>query len=168
SSLEETAAAMDQINGTVQNTASLAEEGASLARDTNVVVGRGSEAVENVVQAMKRINDASHRIGDIIQVIEGVAFQTNILALNAAVEAARAGEQGKGFAVVAGEVRALAQRTTQAAKEIKTLIEEAALWVATGDRRTEEARHRMSEVTESVERVMSLLDQINTACKEQS
>ncbi len=168
SSLEETAAAMDQINGTVQNTASLAEEGASLARDTNVVVGRGSEAVENVVQAMKRINDASHRIGDIIQVIEGVAFQTNILALNAAVEAARAGEQGKGFAVVAGEVRALAQRTTQAAKEIKTLIEESALWVATGDRRTEEARHRMSEVTESVERVMSLLDQINTACKEQS
>lgn len=168
SSLEETAAAMDQINGTVQNTAALAEEGVNLARETNVVVGRGNEAVENVVQTMKRINDASHRIGDIIQVIEGVAFQTNILALNAAVEAARAGEQGKGFAVVASEVRALAQRTTQAAKEIKTLIEESAQWVATGDQRTEEARHRMSEVMESVERVMGLLDQINTACKEQS
>ena len=167
-SLEETAAAMDQINGTVQNTAALAAEGVNLARDTNVVVGRGNEAVENMVQTMKRINDASHRIGDIIQVIEGVAFQTNILALNAAVEAARAGEQGRGFAVVASEVRALAQRTTQAAKEIRTLIEESAQWVATGDQRTEEARHRMSEVTESVERVMSLLDQINTACKEQS
>jgi aerotaxis receptor len=168
SSLEETAAAMDQINGTVQNTASLAEEGANLARDTNVVVGRGNEAVENVVQAMKRISEASHRIGDIIQVIEGVAFQTNILALNAAVEAARAGEQGKGFAVVASEVRALAQRTTQAAKEIKTLIEESARWVATGNQRTEEASQRMNEVLESVERVMGLLDQINIASREQS
>ena len=168
SSLEETAAAMDQINGTVQNTASLAEEGATLARDTSTVVGRSHEAVENVVETMKSINQASKRIGDIIQVIEGVAFQTNILALNAAVEAARAGEQGKGFAVVASEVRALAQRTTQAAKEIKTLIEESAQWVAVGDQRTEEARQRMNEVMESVERVKGLLDQINTACKEQS
>jgi aerotaxis receptor len=168
SSLEETAAAMDQINGTVQNTAALAEEGTSLARDTSMVVTRSHEAVENVVDTMKSINQASNRIGDIIQVIEGVAFQTNILALNAAVEAARAGEQGKGFAVVAGEVRALAHRTTQAAKEIKTLIEESAQWVTVGDQRTEEARQRMNEVMESVQRVMSLLEQINTACKEQS
>ncbi|WP_033365387.1 PAS domain-containing methyl-accepting chemotaxis protein [Bordetella sp. FB-8] len=168
SSLEQTAAAMDQINGTVQNTATLAEQGASVAQTTSAAVERGHMAVENVVQSMKNINQASGRIGDIIQVIEGVAFQTNILALNAAVEAARAGEQGKGFAVVASEVRALAHRTTQAAKEIKALIEESSQWVAEGDQRTEQARERMTEVIDSVKQVMGLLEQINTACKEQS
>jgi len=110
SSLEQTAAAMEQINGTVRQTATMAGEGANKARDTTEVAQRSHAAVQNVVATMREINEASHRIGDIISLIEGVAFQTNLLALNAAVEAARAGEQGRGFAVVAAEVRALAQR----------------------------------------------------------
>jgi aerotaxis receptor len=167
-SLEETAAAMEQINGTVQQTANMAEEGAVAARDAAAVAQRSHAAVQNVVDTMQEINDASKRISDIISVIEGVAFQTNILALNAAVEAARAGEQGKGFAVVAGEVRALAQRTAQAAKEIKLLIEESGQRVAAGGKRADEARVRMDEVMQSITRVTASLEHINTAAREQS
>ena len=168
SSLEQTAAAMDQIGGTVRQTSQLAGEGAQLARDTSGVARRSQEAVHTVVDTMQEIAESSRRIGDIIQVIEGVAFQTNILALNAAVEAARAGEQGRGFAVVAAEVRALAQRTTGAAKEIRALIEESRARVEAGGQRADDAKLRMDEVTEVVVRMTRVLEQIDTAAREQS
>jgi len=168
SSLEQTAATMDQISGTVRQTSQLAEEGANSARETSAVAKRSHEAVLTVVDTMQEIADSSKRIGDIIQVIEGVAFQTNILALNAAVEAARAGEQGRGFAVVAAEVRSLAQRTTTAAKEIRSLIEESSSRVELGSKRAADARLRMDEAMESVGKVGTFLDQINSATKEQS
>ncbi len=168
SSLEQTAAAMDQIGGTVRQTSQLAGEGAQLARDTGTVAQRSQEAVHTVVDTMQDIAESSRRIGDIIQVIEGVAFQTNILALNAAVEAARAGEQGRGFAVVASEVRALAQRTAGAAKEIRALIEESRSRVETGGQRAGDAKLRMDEVTDVVARVTRVLEQIDSAAREQS
>ncbi len=168
SSLEQTAAAMDQIGGTVRQTSALAGEGAGAARDTAGVAQRSQEAVHSVVDTMQQIADSSRRIGDIIQVIEGVAFQTNILALNAAVEAARAGEQGRGFAVVASEVRALAQRTTAAAKEIRTLIEESRERVDQGGQRAGDAKLRMDEVMAAVERMRHVLQQIDSAAREQA
>lgn len=168
SSLEQTAAAMDQINGTIQQTSKLAEEGAGVARETADVAQRSHEVVQSVASTMSEIAESSRRINDIIQVIEGIAFQTNILALNAAVEAARAGEQGRGFAVVAAEVRTLAGRTTEASKEIKGLIEESRQRVELGGQRAVDARGRMDGVMESVGRVTALLDQINTAAREQA
>ncbi|MFO6420489.1 methyl-accepting chemotaxis protein [Hylemonella sp. W303a] len=168
SSLEQTAAAMDQINGTIQQTSKLAEEGAGVARETAGVAQRSHEAVQSVASTMDEIAESSRRINDIIQVIEGIAFQTNILALNAAVEAARAGEQGRGFAVVAAEVRTLAGRTAEASKEIKGLIEESRQRVELGGQRAVDARSRMDGVMESVGRVSALLDQINTAAREQA
>ncbi len=166
--LEQTASSMEEINGTTQQTTQLARDGAHAARDTSGVARRSHEAVLAVAQTMQEISDSSRRIGDIIQVIEGVAFQTNILALNAAVEAARAGEQGRGFAVVASEVRALAQRTTAAAKEIRQLIEESRERVENGTQRTAEARTRMDEAMGSVERVAHVLEDISHATTEQS
>ena len=166
--LEQTASSMEEINGTTQQTTQLARDGAHAARETSGVARRSHEAVMAVAQTMQDIADSSRRIGDIIQVIEGVAFQTNILALNAAVEAARAGEQGRGFAVVAAEVRALAQRTTAAAREIRGLIEESRSRVDTGTARTAEARTRMDEAMGSVERVASVLENISHATGEQS
>ena len=168
SNLEQTAASMEEINGTIQQTAHTASQGAAMAEETSAVARRSHEAVVAVGKTMKEISDSSKKIGDIIQVIEGVAFQTNILALNAAVEAARAGEQGRGFAVVASEVRSLAQRTTQAAKEIKTLIEESRERVEVGDRRSAEAQARMDEAMESVDKVSKILSEINLTAKEQS
>ena len=168
SNLEQTAASMEEMNGTIKQTAQLAAEGTTVARDTSTIARRSHEAVLNVADTMHEIADSSRRIGDIIQVIEGVAFQTNILALNAAVEAARAGEQGRGFAVVAAEVRALAQRTTTAAKEIRSLIEESRDRVEAGNTRAVEARERMGEAMTSVDRVSSLLEEISGAAKEQS
>ncbi len=167
-SLEETAAAIEQISHTVHQTTGMAESGAGMARETVGAAQRSHEAVQNVVTTMHEISQASQRIGDIIQVIEGVAFQTNILALNAAVEAARAGEQGKGFAVVASEVRALAQRTTQAAKEIRALIEESGQRVRLGEQRAGEARTRMDEVVDAIQRVTDSLEHINDASQQQS
>ena len=166
--LEQTASSMEEINGTTQQTTQLARDGAHAARDTSGVARRSHEAVMAVAQTMQEIADSSRRIGDIIQVIEGVAFQTNILALNAAVEAARAGEQGRGFAVVASEVRALAQRTTAAAREIRGLIEESRTRVDTGTARTAEAQSRMDEAMGSVERVAHVLEDISHATGEQS
>ena len=166
--LEQTASSMEEINGTTQQTTQLARDGAGVARETSGVARRSHEAVLAVAQTMQEISDSSRRIGDIIQVIEGVAFQTNILALNAAVEAARAGEQGRGFAVVAAEVRALAQRTTSAAKEIRDLIEESRTRVDAGTARTAEARARMDEAMESVEKVATVLEEISHATGEQS
>lgn len=168
SSLEQTAAAMDEIGGTVRQTSELAGQGAQAARDTAGVAQRSQEAVHSVVDTMQEIAESSKRIGDIIQVIEGVAFQTNILALNAAVEAARAGEQGRGFAVVASEVRALAQRTTSAAKEIRGLIEESRERVEAGGQRAGDAKLRMDEVMTAVGQVTKVLEQIDSAAREQS
>ena len=167
SSLQQTAASMEQITATVRQSADAAVLGAQLARETAAVAERSHQAVQAVAQTMEGITDSSKRIGDIIHVIEGVAFQTNILALNAAVEAARAGDAGRGFAVVATEVRALAQRTSHAAREIRQLISESAERVASGSARSEEANERMREALRAVGNVSAVLEQISTAAGEQ-
>jgi aerotaxis receptor len=168
SSLEETAASMEQIYGTVQQSAASAKRGSQLAHDTSSVTTRSNESVVSVAASMDAISQSSNRITEIIQLIEGVAFQTNILALNAAVEAARAGEQGRGFAVVAAEVRALAQRTTAAAKEIRQLITESTDRIATGGEQTNEALTRMKSAIEAVSKVSTVLDEISNASGEQT
>jgi aerotaxis receptor len=167
SSLEETAASMEQITGTVKQSAASATQGAALASETAAIAQRSHDSVLGVVQAMDGISDSSRRIGEIIHVIESVAFQTNILALNAAVEAARAGEAGRGFAVVAAEVRGLAQRTAGAAREIKQLIVEAGERVAAGAQQTQATRERMREALHAVGQVSTLLAEINHAAQEQ-
>jgi aerotaxis receptor len=167
SSLEETAASMEQINGTVRNTAAHAEQGAQLAAESARVAEQAAATVSATAQAMAGISESSRRIGEIIQVIEGIAFQTNILALNAAVEAARAGEQGRGFAVVAGEVRALAQRTTGAAKEVRQLIAEAGERVEQGAGHSRAAQDGMAQALQAAGRVGQLLQEIDHATREQ-
>lgn len=167
SNLEETAASMEQINGTVKQTTAAATQGAVLANDTLALARRSHESVQSVADTMRGIAESSNKIGDITKVIEGVAFQTNILALNAAVEAARAGEAGRGFAVVAAEVRALAQRTGAAAKEIRQLIDESRARVADGNQRAAEASTRVDEAMVAVDRVTSMLDEIKQATTEQ-
>jgi aerotaxis receptor len=166
--LEQTAASMEEINGSTQQTAQRAREGVQLAAQAQAVVQQGHETVREVVQTMQGITASSQRITEIIQVIEGVAFQTNILALNAAVEAARAGEAGRGFAVVAGEVRALAQRTGEAAKEIRHLISESAERVQQGDAAAQSAAANMDSVMAAVARVSEVLVEIDRAATEQS
>lgn len=167
SNLEETAASMEQINGTAKQTTEAATQGAELANETLSIARRSQESVQAVADTMEGIAESSRRIGDITQVIEGVAFQTNILALNAAVEAARAGEAGRGFAVVASEVRALAQRTTGAAKEIRDLIEESRTRVAAGNQKANDARERVDESMNAVAKVTATLDGIRMATNEQ-
>lgn len=167
SSLEQTAASMEEIHGTVQNSASAARQGAEMARDTAGIAQRSHAAVQAVARTMGEIAESSHRMGEIIHVIEGVAFQTNLLALNASVEAARAGPAGRGFAVVASEVRALAQRTSDAAREIKRLIAESNERVEQGNRRSAEASERMHEALEAVGKVTAMLEQISIASGEQ-
>ena len=167
SSLQQTAASMEEITGTVRQSAGNAREAAALAQDADEITRRSSAAVDDVARTMQAISDASRRIGEIIQVIDGIAFQTNILALNAAVEAARAGEQGRGFAVVAAEVRALAQRTTAAAREVKALIEDSTQKVAAGARMTDGARETMNAAMEKVNRVASLIREFDTSASEQ-
>jgi aerotaxis receptor len=167
SSLQQTAASMDQINGTVQQSATSAARGAELAHATAEVTERSNAAVLAAAETMERITQSSRQISEIVQLIEGVAFQTNILALNAAVEAARAGESGRGFAVVASEVRALAQRSSGAAREIRELIVESAGRVEQGASRTAEARERMQQALSSVAKVRTTLDEISTAAREQ-
>ena len=166
-SLEETAASMEQINSTVKQSAASAAQGTKLAADAKQTAERSHAAVLGVVDAMGGITESSRRIGEIIHVIEGVAFQTNILALNAAVEAARAGEAGRGFAVVAAEVRTLAQRTTGAAREIRQLIQESTERVSAGSQHTQAAQQRMQDALQAVQDVSTLLDQISTAAGEQ-
>ncbi len=166
-SLEQTAASMTEINGTVKQSAASATEGAKLAGDASHIAQRSHEAVIEAGTAMGQIKESSSRIGEIIHVIENVAFQTNILALNAAVEAARAGEQGRGFAVVATEVRTLAKRTSDAAREIKQLIVESAERVAAGDAQSAAAQSRMREALGAVNNVSSLLERISESAVHQ-
>ena len=167
SSLQQTAASMEQIHGSVVQTAETAAMGAVLAGETAQMARRSHESVALVRDAMESISESSRRIGEISQLIEGVAFQTNILALNAAVEAARAGESGRGFAVVAAEVRGLAQRTSHAAREIKQLIDESASRVAIGSERSDDAHARMSEVLAASARMDALIAGIAGAANEQ-
>lgn len=166
--LRRAATAMEQMYGAIQQTSRLTQDGAQRAQSASDVAERGNTAVQEVADTMQDISASSERVHDIISVIESVAFQTNILALNAAVEAARAGEHGRGFAVVASEVRALAQRTAGAAKEIRQLIEEAGTRVSAGGERVDEARRRMAEVMDAVKQMASVLEQISTASHEQS
>jgi aerotaxis receptor len=166
--LQQTAASMEQLNATVSRNADAAREAARLACSASEVAGQGQAAVGEVVKTMHEIAASSARIGDVIALIDSIAFQTNILALNAAVEAARAGEQGRGFAVVAGEVRALAQRSASAAREIKGLIGASSDKVEAGSRRVEEAGATIGEIVERFAQVSQLIGEISDASAEQS
>ena len=168
SALEETAASMEELASAVRQNADNANEATRLAGSARQVATQGGELVSQVVQTMQGINESSRRISDIIGVIDSIAFQTNILALNAAVEAARAGEQGRGFAVVAGEVRALAGRSAEAAREIKKLITDSVARAADGSQVVADAGATMTEVVESVRQVSHLVEEISAACTEQS
>ena len=168
SALEETAASMEQLGSTVKQNADNAKQANQLAQSASTVAVKGGEVVAQVVETMKGINDSSKKIADIISVIDGIAFQTNILALNAAVEAARAGEQGRGFAVVASEVRSLAGRSADAAKEIKSLINASVERVEQGTVLVDQAGVTMTEVVSSIKRVTDLMGEISAASSEQS
>ena len=168
SALEETASSMEQLGGTVRQNADSAREANQLALSASTVAVQGGEVVGQVVHTMRDINESSRKIADIISVIDGIAFQTNILALNAAVEAARAGEQGRGFAVVASEVRALAGRSADAAKEIKALITASVEKVEHGTALVDRAGSTMTEVVDSIRRVTDIMGQIAAASAEQS
>jgi methyl-accepting chemotaxis protein-1 (serine sensor receptor) len=166
--LQQTAASMQQMTATVQQTAESSHQATELASTAAEVAGRGGDVVQRVVRTMSQISASSRKIGDIIGVIDGIAFQTNILALNAAVEAARAGELGRGFAVVAGEVRALAQRSANAAKEIKHLIQDSVSEVEAGSSLVDEAGSTMGEIVDQVQRMTGLMAQIKASTSEQS
>ena len=168
SALEQTAASMEELGSTVKQNADSARQANQLAMSASTVAVRGGEVVAEVVDTMKGINEASRKISDIISVIDGIAFQTNILALNAAVEAARAGEQGRGFAVVASEVRSLAGRSADAAKEIKTLINASVERVEQGTALVDQAGSTMTEVVGSIKRVTDIMGEISAASNEQA
>jgi methyl-accepting chemotaxis protein len=168
SSLQQTAASMEELSGTVRHSAETAQQATALAGSASQSAARGGEVVSQVISTMEQISNSSAKISEITTTIDGIAFQTNILALNAAVEAARAGEQGRGFAVVAGEVRALAQRSAQAAKEIKTLIATSAERVQIGSRLVDEAGRTMDEIVSQAARVSDLIGEISTSAREQT
>jgi methyl-accepting chemotaxis protein len=168
SALEQTSASMEELGSTVRQNADNARTANQLAQSASTLATQGGEVVGQVVTTMKDINDSSQKIADIIGVIDGIAFQTNILALNAAVEAARAGEQGRGFAVVAGEVRNLAQRSAEAAKQIKGLISTSAERVGQGTALVDRAGTTMNEVVAAIRRVTSIMEEISNASAEQS
>jgi len=168
SNLQQTAASMEQLSSTIKNNADTANQAIQLASGASQAAGKGGEVVGRVVATMEEITTSSKRISEIIGVIDGIAFQTNILALNAAVEAARAGDQGRGFAVVAGEVRSLAQRSAEAAKEIKTLIGASVETVETGARLVNEAGQTMGDIVQQVSRVTDLINEIGAATQEQT
>ena len=168
SALQQTAATMEELGTTVRHNADNSRQANQLAQGASAIAARGGEVVGKVVTTMQGINDSSRKIGDIISVIDGIAFQTNILALNAAVEAARAGEQGRGFAVVASEVRSLAQRSAEAAKEIKTLIGRSVEQVEQGTALVDQAGKTMGEIVGSIQRVSDIVAEITSASAEQS
>ena len=168
SALQQTAATMEQLNTTVRNNTDSAKQASQLAQGASTIAAKGGEVVGQVVSTMQGISDSSRKIGDIIGVIDGIAFQTNILALNAAVEAARAGEQGRGFAVVASEVRSLAQRSAEAAKEIKSLIGRSVEQVEQGTVLVDQAGKTMGEIVGSIKRVSDIVAEISLASQEQS
>ena len=168
SSLEQTASASEELASTVQNNAESAIQASQLAAAASDVASRGGAVVSQVVETMDAINTSSRKIVDIIGVIDGIAFQTNILALNAAVEAARAGEQGRGFAVVASEVRSLAQRSAEAAKEIKALISDSVEKVGVGTQQVAQAGATMEEIVTGIKRVADIVGEIASASREQS
>ena len=168
SNLQQAASSMATLTGTVNQTADSARTANQLASSASEVAARGGSVVAQVVSTMDEINSSSKRIADIIGTIDGIAFQTNILALNAAVEAARAGEQGRGFAVVASEVRSLAQRSAEAAREIKTLIGASVEKVESGSRLVQDAGNTMGEIVASVQRVTDIIGEISAAAAEQS
>ena len=167
-SLEETASSMEELTSTVRRNAANAQEANDIAKSASNVAAQGGAEVAEVVERMKTISDSSRKIGDIISVIDGIAFQTNILALNAAVEAARAGEQGRGFAVVASEVRSLAQRSAGAAKEIKTLIADSNEKVDAGSKFAGQIGKTMDDIVKEIQRVSLIMGEINTASQEQT
>ena len=168
SALEETSASMEQLSATVRHNADNAQEASRLAESARDVAVQGGDVVTRVVTTMQGINESSRKIADIISVIDGIAFQTNILALNAAVEAARAGEQGRGFAVVAGEVRTLAQRSAEAAREIKALIEASVSRVGEGNVLAQQAGDTMGDVVTAIQKVTQIVAAISSASKEQA
>ncbi|MGM3172835.1 methyl-accepting chemotaxis protein [Dickeya lacustris] len=168
SALEQTAASMEQLAATVKQNADNARQANQLAQTASQVAEQGGTVVTRVVDTMREINDSAQRIADIIGVIDGIAFQTNILALNAAVEAARAGEQGRGFSVVAGEVRALAQRSAESAREIKTLISTSVERIESGSTLADNAGHTMQQVVDSIRNVTDIMGEISAASGEQS
>ncbi len=168
SALEETAATMEQLGSTVRSNAESARQANQMAQGAAVVATQGGKVVGKVVETMQGINDSSRKIGDIIGVIDGIAFQTNILALNAAVEAARAGDHGRGFAVVAGEVRTLAQRSAEAAREIKALIGHSVEQVEQGATLVDDAGKSMNEIIEAIQKVAHIVGEISSANAEQS
>ena len=168
SSLEETASSMEELTGTVKQNAENARQANQLAAGASTMAVKGGEVVGRVVHSMSSINESSRKIADIIGVIDGIAFQTNILALNAAVEAARAGEQGRGFAVVASEVRTLAQRSAAAAKEIKALITDSVAKVDDGSKLVDQAGQTMEEIVTAVKRVTDIMAEIAAASQEQT
>jgi len=168
SNLQQTAAAMDQFTSTIQQSAASAQQASTLAAGASGVARRGGDVVKEVVSTMEDIHQSSQKIADIIGVIDGIAFQTNILALNAAVEAARAGEQGRGFAVVASEVRSLAGRSAEAAKEIKQLIGASVERVEAGSRLVQDAGATMQDIVQSVQRVTDMIGEVTAASTEQS
>jgi methyl-accepting chemotaxis protein len=167
SSLQQTAASIEELTSTVKQSGENAAQANQLAESASDVAVKGGAVVSQVVQTMGSINESSKKIVDIIGVIDGIAFQTNILALNAAVEAARAGEQGRGFAVVAAEVRSLAQRSASAAKEIKTLISDSVEKVEAGAKLVDQAGSTMEEIVASVSRVTNIMGEIASASREQ-
>lgn len=167
-SLEETAASMEQLTAAVTRNTESSLQAAELARDSTAATERGRDIVANVHSTMDAISDSSKRIGEIVGIIDGIAFQTNLLALNAAVEAARAGDQGRGFAVVAQEVRQLAQRSATSAREIRELIQSSQRTVERGSSLALQAQDSMQQVVDSVKRVTQVVDEIQAASREQA